>query len=84
MPETLKEKTVQMIMTMSIANLTDADFVCRKLFMGRAGSERDDEVHRALEIRKLLEDMKVTRASHRVACLAIIIAAFSLVVSWIR
>lgn len=68
-------------MTMSLAKLSNPEFVCNELLVGSPGSKRDEDLRRALDVRKLLEDMKATRASRRIGWLALIVAVGSVIVS---
>ncbi len=78
--EPLPKKMIRKVMTMSLADLSNPDFVCSELLIGRPTSPTDDALRGALEFRKLLEDMKATRASRHVAVLALCVAVGSMLV----
>ena len=78
--ESLSSQTVRKVMTMSLAKLSDFKFVYDEL-IGDPGGQLDHYSRRALEVRKLLEDMKATRASHRICRLALILAVGSFIVA---
>lgn len=79
--ESLSKQICRQIMSMTIANLSDVDYAYENLLIGEPTSLHEANVRRALEVRRLLEDMKATHASRRVAVLAVCIATASVVIS---
>ena len=79
--ESLRAKAHRLVMTATIKQLSDPEYLSNNILIGEPTSAQDENVCRALEFRKLLEDLKATRASHWVSVIAVIIATVSIVIS---
>ena len=86
--ETLSDKTIRMVMTANLEQLSDANFVRKELIRGTRESDQGNALQQALEVKKLLEDMRVSawtivnaRKVDQRAWVATGIALFSLLVS---